>query len=144
MAGIGFELRRMLDERQGFLAKVRAYAAAGLISSGPWLMTILTLTLLHVAGPYLGAKGGVSMFRSIVTYCFAFSLIIQGVGQMAITRWVADLLYAHQYKRVLPAFSATLLVAGLVHIGIGAVFCAFAGFPPFCRRSRSRCSPSSA
>ena len=42
MAGISFELRRMIDQRQGFLAKVRAYACAGLISSGPWLMTILT------------------------------------------------------------------------------------------------------
>ena len=82
MAGIGFELRRMLDERKGFLAKARAYMAAGLISSGPWLMTILTLTLLHLASPFLGAKGGIAMFRSVVTYCFAFSLILQGVGQM--------------------------------------------------------------
>ena len=129
MAGIGFELRKMLDERQGLLAKLRAYAAAGLISSGPWLMTILTLTLMHLAGPYLGVKGGVALFRSLVTYCFAFSLIIQGVGQMAITRWVADLLYAHQYKRVLPAFAATLLVTGLVHIAVGVVFCVIAGFP---------------
>ena len=127
MAGIGFELRRMLDERQGFLSKVRAYAAAGLISSGPWLMTILTLTLMHLAGPFLGARGGVDMFRSLVTYCFAFSLIIQGIGQMAITRWVADLLYARQYKRVLPAFGATLLATGLVHAVVGTVFCVAAG-----------------
>ncbi len=90
MAGIGFELRRMLDERKGFLAKTRAYVAAGLISSGPWLMTILTLTLLHLASPFLGVTSSIKMFRSIVTYCFAFSLILQGVGQMAITRWVAD------------------------------------------------------
>ena len=129
MAGIGFELRRMLDERKGFLAKARAYMAAGLISSGPWLMTILTLTLLHLASPFLGAKGGISMFRSIVTYCFAFSLILQGIGQMAITRWVADILYAKQYKRVLPAFVATLAATGIVHVAIAVTFCVLAGFP---------------
>lgn len=129
MAGIGFELRRMLDQRSGFLAKVRAYAAAGLISSGPWLMTILTLTLLHLATPYMGAKGGIAMFRSLVTYSFAFSLVIQGVGQMAVTRWVADVLYAKQYKRVLPAFAAVLAAAGIVHGLIGIAFCVFGGFP---------------
>ncbi len=129
MAGIGFELRRMLDERKGFLAKTRAYVAAGLISSGPWLMTILTLTLLHLASPFQGATGGIEMFRSIVTYCFAFSLIVQGIGQMAITRWVADVLYAKQYQRVLPAFVATLAATGIVHVVIAVLFCVLAGFP---------------
>ena len=76
MAGIGFELRKMIDERQGFVAKVRAYACASLIASGPWLMTILTLTLLNVAGPYLGGTEGYSLFRALVTYAFAFSLVL--------------------------------------------------------------------
>ncbi|MHC4341633.1 MAG: exopolysaccharide Pel transporter PelG [Planctomycetota bacterium] len=128
MAGIGFELRRMIDERKGFVAKTRAYLCAGLISSGPWLMTILTLSLLNLTAPLLGAKGGFPMFRALVTYCFAFSLILQGIGQMAITRWIADLLYSHKYQKVLPAFAATLLVTGLVHGGIGALFCSLGGF----------------
>jgi len=128
MAGIGFELRKMIDEREGFVAKVRAYACAGLISSGPWLMTILTLTLLNLAGPYLGEESSYSLFRALVTYAFAFSLILQGVAQMAITRRVADLLYAERYDRVLPAFAASLLLTGLVHLAIGGAFCVWAGF----------------
>ncbi|MDH3592288.1 MAG: exopolysaccharide Pel transporter PelG, partial [Planctomycetota bacterium] len=79
MAGIGFELRRMIDERKGFVNRVRAYACAGLISSGPWLMTILTLTLLNLAGPALGDTTGYSLFRALVTYSFAFSLVLQGI-----------------------------------------------------------------
>jgi len=129
MAGIGFELRRMIDQREGFVAKVRAYACAGLISSGPWLMTILTLTLLSLAGPYVsGGHGGYDMFRALVTYAFAFSLLLTGVVQMAVTRRVADLLYAKEYDRVLPAFAATLLVTGLVHAVLAALFAAWAGF----------------
>jgi len=130
MAGIGFELRRMIDQRGGFLSKVRAYAAAGLISSGPWLMTILTLTLLNLVAPRLGVKGGIEMFRALVTYAFAFSLVLVGTGQMAITRRVADLLYAKRYNRVLPAFTASMLVVGIVAFVIAAVFCWIAGFSP--------------
>jgi len=40
MAGIGFELRRLLD-RQSLWGLVRAYAYAGVISSGPWVLSIL-------------------------------------------------------------------------------------------------------
>ena len=121
MAGIGFELRRMLDQRSGLLSKVRAYTCAGLISSGPWLMTILTLTLLSLAGQLFGTSGDLSLFRALVTYSFAFSLILQGVGQMSITRWIADRLYSHKYDKILPAFAATLVVAGIVHGVIAAV-----------------------
>ncbi|MHC4547835.1 MAG: exopolysaccharide Pel transporter PelG [Planctomycetota bacterium] len=130
MAGIGFELRRMIDERRGLVSKVRAYSCAGLISSGPWLMTILTLTLLNLAGPYLGGAEGYSLFRALVTYAFAFSLILQGIAQMAVTRRVADLLYAKRYERVLPAFVTSVLVVGAVHLAIGVGFCLWAGFRP--------------
>jgi len=130
MAGIGFELRRMIDERGGFLSKVRAYAAAGLISSGPWLMTILTLTLLNLLAPRFGVNAGIEMFRALVTYAFAFSLVLVGTGQMAITRRVADMLYAHKYNRVLPAFNASMLVTGILAFVIASVFCAVAGFDP--------------
>jgi len=130
MAGIGFELRRMIDERGGFLSKVRAYAAAGLISSGPWLMTILTLTLLNLLAPRFGVNAGIEMFRALVTYAFAFSLVLVGTGQMAVTRRVADLLYAHRYNRVLPAFTASMLVTGGLAFAIASIFCAVAGFEP--------------
>ncbi|MHC4134820.1 MAG: exopolysaccharide Pel transporter PelG, partial [Planctomycetota bacterium] len=128
MAGVGFELRRMIEERRGVMAKVRAYSCAGLISSGPWLMTILTLTLLNLAGPYLGGTEGYSLFRALVTYAFAFSLILQGIAQMAVTRRVADLLYTKRYDAVLPAFAATTVGVGAVHALIGTAFCLWAGF----------------
>jgi len=130
MAGVGFELRRMIDQRRGFVGKVRAYSCAALIASGPWLMTILTLTLLNVAGPYLGDTQSYSLFRALVTYAFAFSLVLQGIAQMAVTRWVADLLYARRYAEVLPAFAACLIVTGAAHALIGGLFCLWAGFAP--------------
>jgi polysaccharide biosynthesis protein PelG len=40
MAGIGYELRKLL-QKDSLLALIRAYAYAGLISSGPWVLSIL-------------------------------------------------------------------------------------------------------
>jgi len=40
MAGIGFELRELL-RRDSLWGLVRAYAYAGIISSGPWVLSIL-------------------------------------------------------------------------------------------------------
>jgi len=129
MAGIGFELRRMIDERDGFLHKVRAYACAGLISSGPWVMTILTLTIMSVGGAHAGNREDFEMFRALVTYAFAFSLILTGVLQMSVTRRVADHLYAREYDRVLPGFTASAVLMGVTQLVIGTVFCAIAEFP---------------
>ncbi len=129
MAGIGFELRRMIDERDGFLHKVRAYACAGLISSGPWVMTILTLTIMSVGGSHAANREDFEMFRALVTYAFAFSLILTGVLQMSVTRRVADHLYAREYHRVLPGFTASAVLMGVTQVVIGTVFCALADFP---------------
>lgn len=129
MAGIGFELRRMIDARQGLVARIRGYASAGLISSGPWLVTIFTLGILSAFAPHFASRQEFDLFRGLVTYAFAFSLIVLGVLQMTVTRKVADWLYTKSYKRVLPAFNACVLVVAVVQIVIGAAFCAIARLP---------------
>ncbi len=129
MAGIGFELQRMIDQGQGLVARVRGYACAGLISSGPWIMTIATLGVLSIFGPLVTPQVEYEMFRGLITYSFAFSLITVGLLQMTATRRVADLLYAGHHDRVLPAFNASLILTGVVQAIVGSVFCAVAGLP---------------
>ena len=106
MAGIGFELRRMIDSGQGLVAKIRGYTCAGLISSGPWIMTILTLGVLSAFARLIAVRVEFEIFRGLITYAFAFSLIVVGLLQMSVTRRVADLLYQKKYDRVLPGFNA--------------------------------------
>ena len=45
MAGIGFELNKIV-QRRGYTSLLQAYAYAGLIGSGPWLMAVISLGLL--------------------------------------------------------------------------------------------------
>ena len=40
MAGIGFELRKLL-QKESYFGLFQAYAYAGIISSGPWVLSIV-------------------------------------------------------------------------------------------------------
>jgi uncharacterized membrane protein len=75
MAGIGFELRRLL-RKNTLLSLVQTYAYASVIGSGPWVFSIVGILLMGllsvglVAPPFL-----VTQFQTSVTYLVAFSLI---------------------------------------------------------------------
>ena len=45
MAGIGFELRKLL-RRDSLLGMMQAYAYAGIISSGPWVLSIVGILVI--------------------------------------------------------------------------------------------------
>ena len=45
MAGIGFELRKLL-KKDSLLGLVQAYAYAGVIGSGPWVLSIVGMLLI--------------------------------------------------------------------------------------------------
>ena len=110
MAGIGFELKKILN-RQTFLGDLTAYLYAAMVSSGPWLMSIVCLAVL---GAYQGAgltRLEHALFRSTVVYTYAFSLILVGIVQMIATRYMADRLYEKKIDVILPTlYTLTLLV----------------------------------
>ena len=58
MAGIGFELRKLL-RRDSLLGLLQAYTYAGLISSGPWVLSILGILLVGILslGIVIPARG---------------------------------------------------------------------------------------
>ncbi|MCB9890814.1 MAG: exopolysaccharide Pel transporter PelG [Planctomycetes bacterium] len=129
MAGIGFELRRLAGLRSGLFSKARAYTSAGLISSGPWILTAITLSLVSLGGGFEVAEAG-ELFRALVTYGFAFSLMTVGSVQMALTRWIADRLYLREYSRILPAYLACCSIVGVFQAFVAAFFCSTNGFAP--------------
>jgi len=47
MAGIGFEIRRIL-EKDTLFSLLEAYGFAGLISSGPWVLSILGVMMIGI------------------------------------------------------------------------------------------------
>ena len=129
MAGIGFELRKILN-RDSYFALVRAYAYAGLISSGPWVLSILGLVAIGLLSVNIAVPNLlISQFQVSVTYLIMASLILTGVLQLSFTRWVSDQLFGHRSDTIVPNFAGVLLVTNLVAGGLSLllVFASFSG-----------------
>ncbi|MBP9218824.1 MAG: exopolysaccharide Pel transporter PelG [Sterolibacterium sp.] len=128
MAGIGFELRKLL-KKQSYLGLLEAYTYAGLIGSGPWILSIFGIMLVGVLSlgivvPHLL----IAQFTVTVTYLFMISLILTGVVQLSFTRFIADRLFAEDDAAVLPNFNGLLLVMTSLSLVI-ALPCALFLFP---------------
>jgi len=110
MAGIGFELRELL-RRDSLWGLVRAYAYAGLISSGPWVLSILGVMGIGMlsVGPVAAVE--VRQFLVSVTYLMAGSLILTGALQLTFTRFIADRLFDKEERSVLPNLLGALTLA---------------------------------
>jgi len=91
MAGIGFELRKVIG--RGHLGNVFQAALSGImIVAGPWLMSILSITLIsQIMGREMGAHG--TLFISIIVYSYAFSISLFGGFHYIFTRLMADKLF---------------------------------------------------
>ena len=125
MAGIGFELRKLL-KKQTYLGLLQAYAFAGLISSGPWVLSIIGIMLIGVFS--LGLilpKEAISQFQVTITYLFLISLIGTGLVQLSFTRFVADRIFEKDEDSILPNFNGLVLVTIGTSLGLAVPFAAF-------------------
>ncbi len=119
MAGIGFELRHM-SRSESYWGLLRAYAYAGAIGSGPWVLSILAVLILGflsigvVIPPRL-----INQFQVTVTWLIACSLIYTGSAQLGYTRYIADRLFQREQKSVVPTLNALLLVILAPGFGLG-------------------------
>lgn len=121
MAGIGFELRRILT-RNTLSTDIAAYGLAGLISSGAWVISILGVLLLGVLVSLTPIYyHSVTQFQVSVTYLIASSLVLSGLGQQSFTRFFADQLFLNRTFAIIPNLNGmtllTTLVSGLAAFG---------------------------
>ena len=116
MAGIGFELRKILKEdRLLSLAKVYGYSA--ILSSGPWVISIIAILLVgFVSLASYGANSDVYRFQVVITYAIALasSLIITGLVQLPFTRYIADLIFNHREDEILPSFFGAIFLSWIL------------------------------
>ncbi|WP_417519545.1 exopolysaccharide Pel transporter PelG [Minwuia sp.] len=97
MAGIGFALRR-LTNRDDLLGIVQGYTHSAIVSSGPWLFTILAVGSINMFGIYLTDLGELTGFRVILIYNFAFSLAFSGPVLLVATRYLADMIFKKEVE----------------------------------------------
>ncbi|MDR4505565.1 MAG: exopolysaccharide Pel transporter PelG [Candidatus Scalindua sp.] len=124
MAGIGFELKKIL-KRDTFLSEFKAYFYAALVSSGPWLMSVVCLGILGITKGTGLSYSEHEIFRSTIVYTYAFSLMYVGSIQLVVTRYLADQLYLENEKITLPTFFTCMVLV----LGGGSVFSVLCYFP---------------
>lgn len=119
MAGIGFELRKLL-RKEGYGGLLQGYGYAGVISSGPWVLSILGMFIIGLVSlPTAEPKLIVSQFQVSVTNLIAVSLIATGALQLGFTRFIADRVFERRDDAVLPNFFGILFVVTLMSGGVG-------------------------
>lgn len=111
MAGIGFELKKLFQDKSAF-GYARAYFYTAIVTVGPLLLALLLLLALQLALKEAGASYAVRMvYQGTVVYALVFSQIVSSGFAMVITRFVADQLFEQTHEKILPALYGTLLLA---------------------------------
>lgn len=114
MAGIGFELRKIL-KRDSYLSLVQAYVYAGVISSGPWILSILGILIVGLFSLTVVIPDVlITQFQLSATYLIACSLILTGFIQPSFTRYIADRLFEKNDHVVLSNFHGAVCVVTLL------------------------------
>jgi len=127
MAGIGFELRKYL-ENDSFTGTLKAYGFAGLISAGPWVLSILGVMLIGVfALSQNFSDNNLKQFTTSVTWIMGASLVLTGLLQLVFTRFVADRLFEKRDDIV----NANLFGAIALTTGVSAVIALILAFTVF-------------
>ncbi|MFK7861633.1 MAG: exopolysaccharide Pel transporter PelG [Granulosicoccus sp.] len=121
MAGIGFELRKYL-EQDTFSGTLKAYGFAGLISAGPWVLSIIgvmligTIALMNDVGTLQ-----IRQFTTSVTWIMGTSLVLTGLLQLVFTRFIADRLYEKRLDLINANLFGALTITTAFSAGIGLV-----------------------
>ena len=124
MAGIGFELRKILKEDR-LLSFAKVYGYSAILSSGPWMISILAIVLVGFINiAHLGEVSDAFRFQVVVTYAIALasSLIITGILQLPFTRYVADLIFNHREDEILPSYFGAIFMAWVLGLPIVTPF----------------------
>lgn len=116
MAGIGFELRKYLED-DSFSGTLKAYGFAGLISAGPWVLSIVGVMLIGIiALMYDVGSIQIRQFTTSVTWIMGSSLVLTGMLQLVFTRFIADRLYEQRLQLI----NANLFGALSITTGVSA------------------------
>ncbi|MCJ7800212.1 MAG: exopolysaccharide Pel transporter PelG [Polaromonas sp.] len=126
MAGIGFELRRLL-QKESLGAKIQAFAFSAIIGSGPWILSIIAILVIGMFNTGRESpSANVGQFQISITYLMAFSLILSSLLQLVFTRFVADRLFEKRdmaiLGNVMGALLLTFVVSGITGILVAALW----------------------
>ena len=116
MAGIGFKLQKLLVE-EIYLSAFKGFGYALIITSGPWLIMVITLAVLSIFCSFILSKEDHLLFNLLLVHISVLTIIITGAFQLFFTRIFADKLYTKE-REELPNIIMTNLIITMTIIAI--------------------------
>lgn len=117
MAGIGFQLHKLIED-ESFIKKAKAYIFASIITSGPWILSIICLGFIGFLSGKFMTDGKFSTISITIVYTFAFSLILTGPVQFILTRYLADKEFLKQKEKMLSALISALFISLIISLSV--------------------------
>jgi len=106
MAGIGFELNKLL-KKNSFFSDLFSFFYSANVSAGPWIMSSITLVVIQLLIP----QERIPFFISGIIYTFIFSTIIFGSFSTSVTRYLADLIYKKEFEKIYRLYTSSISYA---------------------------------
>ncbi len=111
MAGIGFELKKLLKENRLF-SIFQVYGYSALLSSGTWMISIFSVLFIGLIKTYQNKNLlEIIQFQVSITYLLALSLIFSSIFQLSFSRYIADRIFHKSPERILPGFVGVIFIS---------------------------------
>ena len=120
MAGIGFALKK-LSSQDNLASRSLAGGHAILIASGPWIVIMGGLALLHVLGRPIVDPTDLKVFSILVIYSFALSLVVTSPISLEATLRVSRILFQRQFREVQGVYLGALFITTVLSLVGGIV-----------------------
>jgi uncharacterized membrane protein len=110
MAGIGFELNKMLDKKS-VLTYTGYYSISAIIYVGPTILGIALLAAVRLLCEINGtSKADQDMIIVIISYSLIAAITINNLFNLIMTRYTADCIFEHRQKDVMSAMYGGIII----------------------------------
>lgn len=109
MAGIGFKLQKLLLE-EIYLSAFKGFFYALVITSGPWLIMIISLAILSIYFSYILNPKDHLLFNLLLVHISVLTVITTGTFQLYFTRIFSDNVYSKKRDELPNVIITNLIV----------------------------------
>lgn len=122
MAGIGFELRKLLQGKD-MNNKFWGYTSATFITSGPMLISIGQLLIIDkILSISHVLPADRAVIKAALLYAYVFSMIMSSGFVMLSSRFIADKIFTKELDDILPSLLGTVSIALIFGGSLGVIF----------------------
>lgn len=129
MAGIGFKLQKLLAE-EVYLSTFKGFFYALIITSGPWLIMVTTLSILSIYSTLILSSEDKLLFSLFIVHVSVVTIIITGTFQLFFIRIFSDRIYTKEREELPNVIMTNLMITTSLTIALSSpIFFIESAFP---------------